>query len=266
MRAWIGSLTALCLAGTLCGCGFPMDEGRGEGPGGRRQPLAMSPQQEYAVGRDAYAEVMHGFRGRVMPPGDPMVIRCSRIVGRLAKAAAIEPLQDEINLRVRGYRFGWEVNVVRDSQINAFCLPAGKMVVFTGLMRLVGDNDDYLATVLSHEMAHALAHHGSEKVAVEKTQQGILASLSYGRMQEEEADHIGIFLMAFAEPPFDVDAAAAFWGRMRKAHEQGFRMPEFLSDHPSDARRQARLREWAPKARAAREALREGRVIRRRGG
>ena len=70
---------------------------------------------------------------------------------RLAKAAAIEPLQREINLRIHGYRFEWEVNVIRSQQINAFCLPGGKLFVFTCILKVIGDNDDFLATVISHD-------------------------------------------------------------------------------------------------------------------
>lgn len=261
----------ICLTLAVCaGCGpLPMPGPRerseqdrrpmGEGPGGRPQPLALSPRQELAVGRRTYAEVMKGFRDRTLDRDHPLVRRCIRVMNRIAEAAAIEPLQREIHLRVRGYVFEWEVNVVRDDQVNAFCLPAGKMVLFTGILRLMGEDDHYLATVLSHEMAHALAHHGSERVAMERTRQGILNKLAYSRMQEEEADHIGIFLMTFAG--YDPRAGAVFWERMRRAGgKKG--QPEFLSGHPSDARRAVRFREWAPKAAAALEAYRRGRIAR----
>src|SRR5262249_31150449 len=138
-----------------------------------------------------------------------------------------EPLQWEINLDVKRYRFEWEFNVIDDPQINAFCLPAGKVAVFTGLLR-VADTDDELATVLGHEVAHALAHHASERLArAQMFEQAVkvatgalgldkmnprdrekligllgggagLASRAYDRAQESEADHIGLFLMTFA--------------------------------------------------------------------
>jgi len=232
----------------------PRGDGRepaGEGPGGRPQTLALTPKQELEVGRHARDEVMGEYRGRILPEGSAPTRRARAVVGRLAKAAAIEILQREINLHVRGYRFEWEVYVVRDKTVNAFCLPAGKMFVLSGLLAVVGDSDDFLATVLSHEMAHALAHHASERVARAKSPQGILDSLKYGRMQEEEADHIGLFLMAFAG--YDPGRAPVFWRRMHDAR-QGGETWEIFSDHPSDESRIRALSAQAPRAAAAKRA------------
>jgi predicted Zn-dependent protease len=194
---------------------------------------------------------------RVLPADTSETGRVRRVTERIARAGENEPLQREIKLRIRGYRFEWEANVVRDRQVNAFCLPAGKVFVFTGILPVVGDSDDRLATVLSHEIAHALAHHASERVARERGGGNILRSLSYDRMQESEADHIGVFLMTFAG--YDPNRAVEFWERMHGAN-QGGSPPEFLSDHPSDEHRIANLREWAPKARAAKKAYDEGRI------
>src|SRR5262249_40377596 len=158
-----------------------------------------------------YREVMEKFQGRLLPRDHPAVVRVRRVAARLIRASEIDLFRREIMLRVGGYYFEWEGNVVREEQVNAFCLPAGKIFVFTGILRVIGRDDDFLATVLSHEMAHALAHHASERVYREQTGTGILRSLSYDRMQESEADHIGVFLMAFAE--FNPDRAANFWER-----------------------------------------------------
>src|SRR4051794_37505859 len=168
---------------------------RGGGPGGRQQHLALNPRQELEVGRRAYQEVMSEYGKDALPQSSSEVRRCRRVMERLAKAAAIEPLQREINLRIRGYRFEWEVNVIRSKEINAFCLPAGKMFVFTAILKVIGDSDDFLATVISHEMAHALAHHASERLARDREGGGVLRKLSYERGQESEADHVGVFLM-----------------------------------------------------------------------
>jgi predicted Zn-dependent protease len=254
-----GRWAAVCLLGLISlGCERPAGPAEAEhGPGGRQQALALSPQQELAVGRRAYQEVLGEFGDRTLPPDSREAARVRAVVARLARAAEIEPLQREILLRVRGYRFEWEERLVRDDQINAFCLPAGKMVVFTGILP-VAANDDQLATVLGHEMAHALAHHASERVARERSGANILRSLSYDRMQESEADHIGLFLMTFAG--YDPDQAVAFWERMHSAAGSRGRPPEFLSDHPSDVHRARDLRAWAPKARAAKKAFDEGRI------
>jgi len=268
----------LALAVILAGCGLrppPGDQpdserpplphtrrpAQGEGPGHRQQRLALNPEKELAVGRQAFKEVLRDMHDKVLPQDSPQTLRCRRIVDRLARAAQIEPLQREINLRIKGYTFEWEVRVVREGQVNAFCLPAGKMVVFTGILGITQNEDAYLATVLSHEMAHALAHHASERVARERGSGGrkILRSLSYQRMQESEADHIGVFLMAFAG--YDPSAAVTFWQRMEQA-SGGRRPPEFLSDHPSHATRIRQLRKWSGDARAARRAFDAGRIAR----
>lgn len=248
----------LILLAVLAGCAPPTAERPGAGPGGREQPLALSPRQELAVGRRAYRQVMEEYGDRVLPASRPEVERVRRVTERLARASEIEPLQREIMLRVRGYRFEWEANVIRDSQINAFCLPAGKVFVFTGILPVVGRDDDYLATVLSHEIAHALAHHASERVAREQSGAGVFRSLQYDRMQESEADHIGVFLMPFAG--YDPNKAVGFWQRMDRATGAGGRLPEFLSDHPNPAHRVRDLRGWAPQAAAAKRAYDEGRI------
>src|SRR5262249_32818808 len=155
-----------------------------------------------------------------------------------------------------GCRFEWEVAVVRDRQANAFCLPAGKIVVFTGILPIT-ENDAQLATVLSHEIAHALAHHASERIALEQREgRGILATLqnlSHSRQQELEADHIGVFLMTFAG--YDPEEAVRFWVRMQKATGQGRQVPAFLSDHPSDRERIRKMQQWVPWAQKAKRAF-----------
>src|SRR5262249_27542812 len=157
--------------------------------------------------------------------------------------------------------------VLLSKQVNAFCLPGGKVAVFTGLLPVASQNgrlnDDQLATVMAHEIAHALAHHASERIARQqqyqramealngamgslppgqrKTLIGLLGagaqvgSLSYDRQQESEADHIGIFLMTFAG--YDPRQAIVFWEKMQALASKQGRPPEVLSSHPSDARR-----------------------------
>lgn len=226
------------------------------GPGGRSQHLALSPQQELATGRRAYRQVIDEFRGKVLPDNSNETRRVKAVTDRLIAAAEIEPLQREMLLRIHGYRFEWEEKVLRTSQVNAFCLPAGKIVVFTGILR-VAASDDELAAVMGHEMAHALAHHASERVAQEQSGANILRSLSYDRAQESEADHIGLFLMTFAG--YEPEQAVDFWQRMQSLESRG-RPPEFLSDHPSAEHRVRNLRSWAPKASAAKKAYDAGRI------
>jgi len=227
-------------------------EGGGEGPGGRDQPLALKPEEELKVGRKAYKEVMEDVHDRLLPTNTPEERRVSQVLGRLVKASEIPDLQKEINLRLQGYSFEWEAHVVREKQINAFCLPAGKIFVYTGIFDVTGSDDDLLATVMSHEIAHALAHHASERLAREQASGNPFTKLSYSRFQESEADHIGVFRMPFAgyEPRKSVE----FWELMHKASQNRQRPPEILSDHPSDMTRIRALSKWAEDARAGKIA------------
>lgn len=263
-RVWPITLFCISLSAGLAGigCEFPSGpEAAGEGPGHRTQTLALSSQQELALGRQAYKEVLSNPReyGAVIPADRPECQRVRAIAQRIIDAAGIEPLQREINLR-KGYRFEWEVNVLDKDQINAFCLPGGKMAVFLGLLR-VARNDDQLATVISHETAHALAHHSSERVARKELNRGglgVIWSKAFDRQEEAEADHIGLFLMTFAG--FNPDEAVLFWERMQQATSGQQRLPEILSDHPSDAHRIQSMRNWVPQAKAGKRAFDEGRI------
>ncbi len=269
--------------------------GAGEGPGHRAQRLALSPQDEYELGVRAYAEVLNEARQKnALVTGGPAAQRVTRVGRRIAAVATgnsrmSQLLRHEINLNIEGYRFDWEFNVINSNQVNAFCLPGGKVVVFTGLLTLIGregrgHEDDWLATVLGHEISHALAHHASERLAreslTEKAGQvvasgigaispeerdrllkvlavgGKFGSLPFDRRQESEADHIGVFLMTFAG--YDPHAAVEFWEAMA---QHGTNVPEILSDHPSDARRIAQLRQWAEQARAAKQAFDSGNTV-----
>jgi len=228
---------------------------QGEGPGHRQQQLALSPEQELQIGREAFQQILSN--SRVVRSG-PEVDRVRTVGKRIAAVISIEPLMREINLHVRADRFEWEYSVLDRDEINAFCLPGGKICVFTGLLQVV-QNDDQLAAVMSHEVSHALAHHISERIARERTTGSGLLSLSFDRQQELEADHIGVFLMTFAG--YDPDQALMFWEEMQRAPERGPRVPEILSDHPSDAHRMRQLQSWIPMAKAAKRAYDEGRVV-----
>lgn len=263
---------ALVCALSLCaGCG----PANNQGPGGRAQSLALTPEQESQLGKQAFREVLS--KEQQVRSG-PEVEQVRRVGERIAQAAAIEPLQREIGLHEKGYSFEWEFVVLRNPQVNAFCLPGGKVAVYEGLFHVAKTEAD-LATVMGHEIAHALAHHASERIARQhKTEQALGAlghvigdqhligllgagasaySLKYDRQQESEADHIGLFLMAFAG--YDPAAAVSFWERMSAA-SRGGKPPEILSDHPSDAHRIAQIRGWVASARAAKQAYDQGRI------
>ncbi len=189
----------------------------------------------------------------------------ARIQGAVERYFATSGLQDQL------VDYKWEFNLVEDKQINAWCMPGGKVVVYTGLLPVARDEAG-LAVVMGHEIAHAIAEHGNERMSqglltqlggvalstalstkTAQTQQlwmsvyGVGAQygaiLPYGRMQESEADHLGLVFMTMAG--YDPNAAIPFWERMA-AQKGGQAPPEFLSTHPSDVTRIANIRRLIP--------------------
>src|SRR6478736_734911 len=186
--------------------------------------------------------------------------------------AAVESYMAQNNLSSELSGFQWEFNLVEDKTPNAWCMPGGKVVVYTGILPLT-QNETGLAVVLGHEIAHAIAKHGNERMSQGLAQQlgGValdvalshkpsqtrnlfltsynvgsgLGLLKYGRTQESEADHLGLIFMAMAG--YDPQQALPFWERMA-AQSAGQAPPEFLSTHPSDATRIADLRRLMPEA------------------
>jgi predicted Zn-dependent protease len=171
--------------------------------------------------------------------------------------------------------YRWEYKLVDDKAVNAWCMPGGKIVVYTGILPITKD-DAGLATVLGHEVSHALANHGQQRMSAGLLQQlggaGLavatggksaetqqLAMTAYGvatqyggmlpfsRNHESEADKIGLILMAIAG--YNPDQAVTFWERM-SANSSGQAPPEFMSTHPSDATRIAQIKTLIPQAKA----------------
>lgn len=178
--------------------------------------------------------------------------------------------QHNLSSRLDGYQ--WEYHLVEDNQVNAWCMPGGKVVVYTGILPLTKDENG-LAVVLGHEIAHAVANHGGERMSqallVEMggltldaalsqkpkqtntlflaayglgAQVGVL--LPYSRVQESEADHLGLIFMAMAG--YDPHGAVTFWERMISSQQKA--PPELLSDHPADARRIENIKGLLPEA------------------
>ncbi|MES2012134.1 MAG: M48 family metallopeptidase [Pseudomonadota bacterium] len=174
----------------------------------------------------------------------------------------------------------WEVNVDKNDQVNAYCMPGGKIMVFTGLIDKLNATDDELGAVIGHEIAHALREHGRERMSSALVQQiglaGVAAYLSTSknttmanagmqaaamgttlffalpnsREQEREADKIGLELSARAG--FNPEAAITLWQKM--SAQGGSKPPEFLSTHPSNESRITELRALVPKVRPLYEA------------
>src|SRR3989339_538367 len=178
--------------------------------------------------------------------------------------------QNNLSNRLEGYK--WEFNLVEDEQVNAWCMPGGKVVVYTGILP-VTKNEIGLAVVLGHEIAHAIAEHGNERMSQGLIQQlggaalsvalrdkpqltrdlfltaygvgSTVGILAYSRTQESEADHLGLIFMAMAG--YNPGEAANFWQRMAEINK-GQKPPEFLSTHPSDETRINDIKKWLPDA------------------
>ncbi len=193
-------------------------------------------------------------------------------VGKRIQGSVEQYMRDTKNTaQLDGYQ--WEFNLVESEDVNAWCMPGGKVVFYTGILP-VCENETGIAVVMGHEVAHAVAKHGSERMSQgliaqlggaalsvalqnepEKTQQLALAAfgagatvgvlLPFSRTQESEADRLGLIFMAMAG--YDPAAAVPFWERMA-AKKGGGAPPEFLSTHPSDQTRISNLKQLLPEA------------------
>ena len=223
----------------------------------RSQLMLVPESQDLTLGAQAYSEVLK----KAKVAHDPKLVDAVREVGERIAKAADKP------------DYKWEFSVISDDKmINAFALPGGKVAVYTGLFPVAHDSAG-LAAVLGHEVGHALARHGAERMsqmiplqaaelglsvylgsAAPGTQQAVMQAfglgaqygilLPFSRSQEAEADHIGLILMAKAG--YDPHAALELWQRFEKTGEKT--PPEFLSTHPSYGTRQRNLEAWLPEA------------------
>jgi predicted Zn-dependent protease len=228
----------------------------------RTQHVGLTDQQQMQLGSQQYEKTLQQYRADVISSGAGYS-EVQRVAKRIEAVAGRDKPA-----------FAWRVTLLRKNEANAYCLPGGKIVVYTGILPLTG-GDAGLATVLGHEVAHATAEHVAERierqhltkvaaaivaggVAVTPGQYarvvallgvgGEAASLPFSRSQESEADHIGLVYMARAG--YDPRQAVAFWKRMARA-SKGKEPPEFASDHPSDQHRIERVQGWLPEAERA---------------
>jgi len=199
----------------------------------------------------------------------PDAIMVKRVGERLADAA-------QVWLASKGYPnylddYKWQYELVKDDQVNAWCMPGGKIVVYTGILP-VTETEQGLAVVLGHEISHALCNHGQQRLSAsvlqqlgalgtqilfsgqsETVQNVIMAAyavgttvggtLRFSRQNESEADHYGLILMAIAG--YNPEEAVIFWSRMAKLGSSG---PEFLSTHPASTTRVNQLKGWMSEA------------------
>jgi predicted Zn-dependent protease len=240
----------------LCGCNtVPVT--------GRQQFDLMSPSEETALGLSSFDKLKKDTPVSKDPAANALVQK----VGKRIAAVTDKDMPGA----------KWEFVVFESKEANAFCLPGGKVGVYTGILPITKDENG-LATVLGHEIAHAVARHGGERmtqaelIAVggavlgetmansdpRKQQAALLAygvtttvgyELPHSRAQESEADHIGLVYMARAG--YDPEEAVKFWKRFAEYNKaQGGAPPAFLRTHPLDETRIKQLNEWMPQAKA----------------
>ncbi|MBW2081523.1 MAG: M48 family metallopeptidase [Deltaproteobacteria bacterium] len=260
LRLWLILVTALVMA-FFASCA--------EVPLTGRKSLRLVPEHEVlSLSFQQYNEVLK----KSTLSKDKEKVEMVRQVGRRIARAAEEFLEDQgLGYEIEHYQ--WEFNLIEnDKVVNAWCMPGGKVAIYTGILKYTKDEAG-LAVVLGHEVAHAIAHHGNERMSEAllanfggmalsvalanrptRTRQLFMAAfgvganvgflLPYSRIQESEADHIGVVLMARAG--YDPRAALSFWKRMRKTSSK--RPPEFLSTHPAPETRIKRLMGYVDEA------------------
>ncbi len=199
----------------------------------------------------------------------------SEMIKRVGQRIAVAA---ERYLAARGFTdylddYKWEYNLVKDETVNAWCMPGGKIVFYTGILP-IAENETAIAAIMGHEVAHALDNHGQQRMSASYLQQGlslagniaiddpqkrglfnqaygvgsnVLGMLPFSRKHENQADEIGIYLMAIAG--YNPNEAAELWKRM-KANSGGQAPPEFLSTHPANDTRINNLQQYAPLAEA----------------
>ena len=250
--------TLLIAAVLLAGCETVQTTQPGTVGVNRDQRMAIS-QQEFDQGAaQAYAQMMQQAQQKgVLNRDAASVARVRNIANRLIPATA--------TFRPDARNWKWEENVLSTDEVNAWCMPGGKIAVYTGLIQKLNITDDELAAVMGHEMAHALREHSREQASQQAIQQagiGIIGSLlgvgetgqqvaqlateytinrRHSRQDETEADRIGVELAARAG--YDPRAAVSLWNKMAKL--SGGEPPQWLSTHPSNETRTKDLTDYS---------------------
>ena len=234
---------------------------------GRKQTLLVSDEQVLSLSNQQYAEYMQSAKASINSTNTAMVKRVGQNI-----AKAVETYLKNNGMADETKNYAWEFNLVQDKQVNAWCLPGGKIVVYEGILPVTQDEAS-LAIVLGHEVAHAVAKHSAERLSNAYKEQYGAAALSallsgaglsqgtqqlialgkslgdqlftsgFSRKQESEADHMGLIFAAMAG--YDPQVATAFWQRMASL---GSNSNSLFSDHPSDEKRIKDIQGWMSEA------------------
>lgn len=234
---------------------------------GRRQFNLLPESQLMGMSFQQYTDVLN--QSNTLPQGDPRVEMVRKVGENIAKAAQKYLEQNHQTKRTKG--FEWEFNVIDENIVNAWCMPGGKVAFYTGILPIT-ETEAGIAVVMGHEVAHAIARHGNERMsqqlaiqlggiglskALEEKSDAVkniflssygvgsqLGSLKYSRNHESESDKMGLIFMAMAG--YNPEEAIKFWERMSQVGGQ--QPPEFMSTHPSNETRISDLQAFMDEA------------------
>lgn len=234
---------------------------------GRRQFNLLPESQLMGMSFQQYTDVLN--QSNTLPQGDPRVEMVRKVGENIAKAAQKYLEQNHQTKRTKG--FEWEFNVIDENIVNAWCMPGGKVAFYTGILPIT-ETEAGIAVVMGHEVAHAIARHGNERMsqqlaiqlggiglskALEEKPDAVkniflssygvgsqLGSLKYSRNHESESDKMGLIFMAMAG--YNPEEAIKFWERMSQVGGQ--QPPEFMSTHPSNETRISDLQAFMDEA------------------
>lgn len=253
-------VVVLSLSGVLAGCQTVETTQPGVVGVNRPQRMAVSSEDVNAAAQKEYGQMMaEAKKKNALDRDAAQVERVRRIVGRLVPQTTV--------FRPDAKNWPWEVHVISLDEVNAWCMPQGKMAVYTGLIQKIQPTDDELAAVMGHEISHALREHTREQISQQMGTQAVLgiagalfglgetaqnlgnmvANVTIGlpksRTDETEADRMGVELAARAG--YDPHAAISLWQKMEKL--AGSQPPQWLSTHPSNETRLSDLKDYAEK-------------------
>ena len=224
---------------------------------GRRRFNVISPENEKQIAAGEYQNILSQFKGRIFPPEHPYTQAVAKVVERLLPHSGLSNEE-------------WRVHVIdAPGEMNAFVIPGGKVFVLSGMLNVCKDENG-LAAVLGHEIAHNVAHHTSEKISqgfvtmlfafaasflldvsggLGQDIASLFLTMPNSRTMEQEADHIGLLMMA--ESCYDPKSAVDLWTRMQEVEKAaGQSVPQFMSTHPTSYNRRELIRGWLPQAEA----------------
>ncbi|MEI9920114.1 MAG: M48 family metallopeptidase [Bacteroidota bacterium] len=234
---------------------------------GRKQLSLVSNDEIIAQSAVEYKNVLDSSK---LSTNAEQVAMIKRVGARIQGAVESYMAQKGLSDQLKGFK--WEFNLIQDDKtVNAWCMPGGKVAFYTGILPICKDETG-IAIVMGHEVAHAIANHGRERMSEAMLANGLLSGLStavgqnptltqqlllqsvgvganlgmlkFSREDESEADHIGLIFMTMAG--YDPEQAPIFWQRMQSVGGQ--KPPEFLSTHPADETRIRDLQKWIPEA------------------